>query len=105
MGIEPLALQPHAGERTDSTATGGVSKGKCFNGSMTQSKNLQGGFTLLEVMISMAIMVLAIATIIPLFAVGSVSHKNAIDQTQRFQPVWQTGKVGDQLRELLERQS
>ena len=32
-------------------------------------------------MISMAIMVLAIATIIPLFAVGSVSHKNAIDQT------------------------
>lgn len=38
------------------------------------------GFTLLEVMISIAILVLAIATIIPLFAVGTTSHKNAMDQ-------------------------
>ena len=41
----------------------------------------EGGFTLLEVMISIAILVLAIATIIPLFAVGSTSHKNAMDQS------------------------
>ena len=49
--------------------------------SMSQGPNSKRGFTLLEVMISMTIMVLAIATIIPLFAVGSVSHRNAIDQS------------------------
>ena len=51
------------------------------NVSMVKYSNLNRGFTLLEVIIAMAIMVLAIATIIPLFAVGSTSHKKAIDQS------------------------
>ena len=79
--IETLALQPHAGERTDSTALSGGPRGQWFNRPMAQWPNPQRGFTLLEVMIAMAIMVLAIATIIPLFAVGSASHKKAIDQS------------------------
>lgn len=41
----------------------------------------RGGFTLLEVVISLAILVVAIAAILPLFAVGSRSHKRGIDQT------------------------
>lgn len=39
------------------------------------------GFTLLEVLISIAILVLGIAAILPLFAVGTQSHKRAMDQT------------------------
>ena len=40
-----------------------------------------GGFTLLEVLIALAILVLAVSTILPLFAVGTASHKRGIDQT------------------------
>lgn len=39
------------------------------------------GFTLLEVLVAMCILVLAIATILPLFAVGTASHKRGMDQT------------------------
>ena len=41
----------------------------------------RGGFTLLEVLIAMVVLVLAIASILPLFAVGTASHKRAMDQT------------------------
>ncbi|MBV8880383.1 MAG: type II secretion system protein, partial [Planctomycetaceae bacterium] len=33
------------------------------------------GLTLLEVLISIVVLVLAVSTILPLFAVGSASHK------------------------------
>ena len=39
------------------------------------------GFTLLEIIISMAILVLGLSAILPLFAVGTTSHKRGIDQT------------------------
>jgi uncharacterized protein (TIGR02598 family) len=38
------------------------------------------GFSLLEVILAMAILVLAVATILPLFAVGTTSHKRGMDQ-------------------------
>jgi prepilin-type N-terminal cleavage/methylation domain-containing protein len=38
------------------------------------------GFTLLEVMIAIMILVLGIIAVLPLFAVGSASHKRALDQ-------------------------
>ncbi len=41
----------------------------------------EGGFTLLEVIISLAILVLGLSAILPLFAVGTASHKRGIDQT------------------------
>jgi len=40
------------------------------------------GLTLLEVLISIIVLVLAVSTILPLFAVGSASHKRGIDQAQ-----------------------
>jgi hypothetical protein len=40
------------------------------------------GLTLLEVLISIVVLVLAVSTILPLFAVGSASHKRGIDQAQ-----------------------
>ena len=43
--------------------------------------NRHRGFTLLEVIISLAILVLGLSAIIPLFAVGAASHKRGIDQT------------------------
>ncbi len=39
------------------------------------------GFTLLEVLISLAILAMAVAAILPLFAVGTASHKRGMDQT------------------------
>lgn len=39
------------------------------------------GFTLLEVLISIMIFVLAIAAILPLFALATTSHKRGIDQS------------------------
>lgn len=39
------------------------------------------GFTLLEVIISLAILVLGLSAILPLFAVGTASHRRGIDQT------------------------
>jgi len=40
-----------------------------------------GGFTLLEVIIALAILVLGLSAILPLFAVGATSHRRGIDQT------------------------
>ena len=42
----------------------------------------QRGLTLLEVLISIVVLVLAVSTILPLFAVGSASHKRGMDQSQ-----------------------
>jgi len=39
------------------------------------------GFTLLEVIIALAILVLGLSAILPLFAVGTASHQRGIDQT------------------------
>lgn len=41
----------------------------------------RAGFTLLEVLIALAILVLSVATILPLFAVGTTSAKRGMDQT------------------------
>jgi prepilin-type N-terminal cleavage/methylation domain-containing protein len=40
-----------------------------------------GGFTLLEVLIAMCVLLISIAAILPLFAVGTASHKRGMDQT------------------------
>jgi hypothetical protein len=42
----------------------------------------RSGLTLLEVLISIVVLVLAVSTILPLFAVGSASHKRGMDQAQ-----------------------
>jgi prepilin-type N-terminal cleavage/methylation domain-containing protein len=39
------------------------------------------GFTLLEVLISIMILAMGIVAVLPLFAVGTQSHKRALDQT------------------------
>ena len=44
-------------------------------------KRARRGFTLLEVIISLAILVLGLSAVLPLFAVGTTSHKRGIDQT------------------------
>jgi prepilin-type N-terminal cleavage/methylation domain-containing protein len=49
--------------------------------SPTRSAGGEGGFTLLEVIISLAILVLGLSAILPLFAVGTASHRRGIDQT------------------------
>ncbi len=54
---------------------------ECAPGLRSASRRREAGFTLLEVLISLAILVLAVATILPLFAVGTASHKRGIDQT------------------------
>jgi type II secretory pathway pseudopilin PulG len=43
---------------------------------------VEAGLTLLEVLISIVVLVLAVSTILPLFAVGSTSHKRGMDQAQ-----------------------
>ena len=40
------------------------------------------GLTLLEVLIAIVVLVMAVSTIMPLFAVGSASHKRGMDQAQ-----------------------
>jgi len=52
---------------------------------MNSALRLRGsaaGLTLLEVLISIVVLVLAVSTILPLFAVGSASHKRGMDQAQ-----------------------
>ena len=48
---------------------------------MSTRSHLRHGFTLLEVLISIMILALGIIAVMPLFAVGTRSHKRAIDQT------------------------
>ncbi|MBI4563826.1 MAG: prepilin-type N-terminal cleavage/methylation domain-containing protein [Planctomycetes bacterium] len=40
------------------------------------------GFTLIEVMIALAVLVIGLASLLPLFAVGTASHRRGMDQTQ-----------------------
>jgi hypothetical protein len=47
-----------------------------------RKKGPEAGLTLLEVLISIVVLVLAVSTIMPLFAVGSASHKRGMDQAQ-----------------------
>ncbi len=41
----------------------------------------RAGFTLLEILIALVILVLGVAAVLPLFAVGTQSHRRALDQT------------------------
>lgn len=43
--------------------------------------NRSRGFTLLEVLISLAVLVIGLASILPLFAVGTASARRGMDQT------------------------
>ena len=46
----------------------------------SQAGSLHSGFTLLEVLIAIMILVLAVAAILPLFALGTMAHKRGMDQ-------------------------
>jgi len=54
--------------------------------------------TLLEVLISIVVLVLAVSTILPLFAVGSASHKRGMDQAQL---AWLAPRVAAMLQDRL----
>ena len=56
------------------------------------------GFSLLEVLIAIVILVLAISSIIPLFAVGSTSHKRGMDQAQ---VAWLAPRIAARIQERL----
>jgi prepilin-type N-terminal cleavage/methylation domain-containing protein len=56
------------------------------------------GFTLLEVLVAIMIFVLAIAAILPLFAVGSTSHKRGVDQSR---VAWIAPRIAAKLQENL----
>ena len=56
------------------------------------------GLTLLEVLISIVVLVLAVSTILPLFAVGSAAHKRGIDQAQM---AWLAPRVAARLQDRL----
>lgn len=58
----------------------------------------KSGFTLLEVLIAIVILVLAVSAIIPLFAVGSASHKRGMDQAQ---VAWLAPRIAARLQERL----
>lgn len=58
----------------------------------------RAGFTLLEVLIAIAILVLGIASIVPLFAVGSASHRRGMDQSQ---VAWLAPRIAARLQERL----
>jgi prepilin-type N-terminal cleavage/methylation domain-containing protein len=48
----------------------------------SSGRRTQSGFTLLEVIIALAILVIGLSAIFPLFAVGTTSHKRGVDQTK-----------------------
>lgn len=56
------------------------------------------GFTLLEVLISIMILVLAIAAIAPLFAVAGTSHQRGVDQSE---VAWLAPRIAARLRQRL----
>jgi prepilin-type N-terminal cleavage/methylation domain-containing protein len=58
----------------------------------------RAGFSLLEVLIAIVILVLAVSAIIPLFAVGSASHKRGMDQAQ---VAWLAPRIAARLQERL----
>ena len=58
----------------------------------------RAGFSLLEVLMAMAILVVSISAIIPLFAVGTTSHKRGMDQAQ---VAWLAPRIAARLQERL----
>jgi prepilin-type N-terminal cleavage/methylation domain-containing protein len=56
------------------------------------------GFTLLEVLISIMILVLAIAAIAPLFAVAGTSHQRGVDQSE---VAWLAPRIAARIQERL----
>jgi prepilin-type N-terminal cleavage/methylation domain-containing protein len=58
----------------------------------------EGGFSLLEVLIALAVLVVAISAIIPLFAVGTTSLKRGMDQAQ---VAWLAPRIAARLQEQL----
>lgn len=58
----------------------------------------RAGFTLLEVLIAISILVLGIASILPLYAVGSASHRRGMDQAQL---AWLAPRIAARLQERL----
>jgi hypothetical protein len=54
--------------------------------------------TLLEVLIAIVVLVLAVSTILPLFAVGSASHKRGMDQAQM---AWLAPRVAAMLQDRM----
>jgi hypothetical protein len=62
------------------------------------SRRQETGLTLLEVLISIVVLVLAVSTILPLFAVGSASHKRGIDQAQM---AWLAPRVAAKIQDRL----
>jgi hypothetical protein len=61
-------------------------------------KKRSSGLTLLEVLISIVVLVLAVSTILPLFAVGSASHKRGMDQAQM---AWLAPRVAAKIQDRL----
>lgn len=60
------------------------------------TRKRDAGLTLLEVLISIVVLVLAVSTILPLFAVGSASHKRGMDQAQM---AWLAPRVAARLQD------
>jgi type II secretory pathway pseudopilin PulG len=56
------------------------------------------GMTLLEVLIAIVVLVLAVSTIIPLFAVGTTAHKRGVDQDHL---AWLAPRVAARIQESL----
>lgn len=79
--------------------TGSGVRSRCRrNSPLRPPRGGQGGFSLLEVLISIVILVLAVSAIIPLFAVGSASHKRGMDQAQ---VAWLAPRIAARLQERL----
>lgn len=62
------------------------------------NRHSETGLTLLEVLIAIVVLVLAVSTILPLFAVGSASHKRGMDQAQL---AWLAPRVAALLQDRL----
>ena len=77
-GMHP-AVAP-AGTQRRKRREGGMHPAEASAGTQRR-KRREGGFTLLEVIIALAILVIGLSAILPLFAVGATSHKRGIDQT------------------------
>ena len=56
----------------------------------------EGGFTLLEVLISIMILVLAIAALAPLFAIAGTSHQRGVDQSE---VAWLAPRIAARIQE------
>lgn len=79
-------LVPHSSTETDRRGqyirgNGGLVPRSSTGTDRQRQKQSEGGFTLLEVLLSLAILVLGLSAILPLFAVGTTSHRRGIDQT------------------------